>query len=65
MSQPPKTDLARKLWEMCPVGYGQLVPDGEGRLECGLGHYSADNGTQPPHDPEPGRRIMADGRGVE
>jgi hypothetical protein len=56
MSQPPKTDLARVLWETCPKCYGKLLADREGGLKCRLGHYRAANATS-----LPGRRIVADG----
>ena len=60
MSQPPKTDLARELWETCPKCYGDLDRDGGGDLYCPEGHYRA-SGTAPAVDVDQGQRLIADG----
>jgi ribosomal protein S27AE len=61
MSQAPKTDLARKLWETCPKCYGDLLADHDGGLYCPQGHYRAANATSLPPDVEAGQKLIADG----
>lgn len=61
MSQPPKTDLARELWETCPKCYGDLVGDRDGALYCPQGHYRAANATSLPSDVDAGQKLIADG----
>lgn len=63
MSQPPKTDLARELWETCPECYGELVADHDGGLYCPRGHYRAANATSLTPEIKPGQRLRADGGG--
>lgn len=63
MSQAPKTDLARELWETCPKCYGDLLADRDGGLYCPQGHYRAANATSLPSDVDPGQKLIADGGG--
>jgi len=64
MSQAPKTDLARVLWETCPKCYGRLQPSPDGALVCPEGHYRAENATSlVPQDT--GQQVMADGGSPE
>jgi hypothetical protein len=61
MSQPPKTDLARVLWETCPKCYGQLDGDSHG-LYCPQGHYQTGSPAVGPTDlNEADQRLIADG----
>lgn len=61
MNQPPKTDLARDLWEMCPICYGELVSDQDTELYCPKGHYKADTTTTALIGLKTGQEIVADG----
>lgn len=65
MSQAPKTDLARELWEMCPKCYGDLQPSTDGELVCPEGHYRAENATSLTPEDTGGSRLVADGGGPE
>jgi uncharacterized Zn finger protein (UPF0148 family) len=57
MSQAPKTDLARELWETCPECYGNLLADRDGALYCARGHYRAANATSLPPDVDAGQIV--------
>jgi len=61
MSQAPKTDLARELWETCPKCYDELRNAPGGDLVCPTGHYRAENATSLPADVDPGQKLVADG----
>jgi uncharacterized Zn finger protein (UPF0148 family) len=61
MSQAPKTDLARELWETCPECYGDLLADRDGALYCPQGHYRAANATSLAPDVDAGQKLIADG----
>lgn len=62
MSQPPKTDAARLLWETCPECMGKLEPELGGDLVCPKGHYRAvDAATVEWREDTPANPLIADG----